>query len=81
MDDGSAHIPDNHGPFFLSFLVGYSHPSLPLGGSGPMSAVSRTHIVIYRLKVNRLSKNVIKRGGTTRLIKLGLTLLFKCHAT
>ena len=61
MDDGSAHIPDDHGPFFLSFLVGYSHPSLPLGGSGHMSVVSRTHIVIYRLKVNRLSKNLIKR--------------------
>ena len=65
----------------LSFLVGYSHRSLPLGGSGYMSAVNCTHIVIYQLKVNRLSKNLSKMRSKTVLIKLGLTLLFKCHAT
>ena len=63
---------------FLSFLVGCSHPSLHLGGSAYMSAVNCTHIIIYQLKVNRLSKNLIKKGGLALLIKLGLTLIFKC---
>ena len=54
---------DDQGPFFLSW-----HFLPVISGSGYMSAGNRTHIVIYRLKVNRLSKNLFQRGVTTRLI-------------
>ena len=44
--------------------------------TGPYECRQPCPIVIYRFKVNRLSKILIKRGGTTRFIKLCLTFSY-----